>query len=76
MALTVECRGIMHQCVIFVTVQEKHVESTSLKLFLCDGLLLYWHIHGPQWNEPPLTFPVCCYYDVTSEMFLKKYWIN
>lgn len=57
MELTVQCRGIMHQYVIFVTVQEKRVESTSLKLFLCDGLLRYWYIHGPQRNEPPLTFP-------------------
>ena len=67
-ALTAQNRGIMHQYVIFVTVQEKHVESTSLKLSLCDGLLQYWYIHGPQRNEPPLTFPVYCYYDVVSEM--------
>lgn len=72
MELTVQCRGITHQYVIFVTVQEKRVESTSLKLFLCDGLLRYWYIHGPQRNEPPLTFPLNYYYDVTTEMSPKN----
>lgn len=72
MELTVQCRGITHQYVIFVTVQEKRVESTSLKLFLCDGLLRYWYIHGPQRNEPPLTFPLNYYYGVTTEMSPKN----